>query len=78
MSGEITKKYSNGEITIVWKPENCIHSGVCVRTLPQVYKPKAKPWITIENASSEELKTQVSKCPSGALSYYRNSEKENL
>lgn len=78
MSGEITKKYSNGEITIVWKPEKCIHSGVCVRTLPQVYNPKAKPWITIENATSEELKTQVSKCPSGALSYYLNSEKENL
>ena len=78
MSGEITKKYSNGEITIVWKPGKCIHSGVCVRTLPQVYNPKAKPWITMENASTEELKAQVSKCPSGALSYYLNSEKENL
>lgn len=78
MADEITKKYSNGEITIVWNPEKCIHSGVCVRTLPQVYNPKAKPWITIENASSEELKAQVSKCPSGALSYYLNSEKENL
>lgn len=78
MPGEITKTYSNSEITIVWKPEKCFHSGVCVRTLPQVYNPKAKPWITIENASSEELKSQVSKCPSGALSYYLNSEKENL
>lgn len=77
MSGEITKKYSNGEITIVWKPEKCIHSGICVRTLPQVYNPKAKPWIAIENAGTEELKAQVSKCPSGALSYLVNGEPEN-
>jgi len=78
MADEITKNYSNGEITIVWKPEKCIHSGVCVRTLPQVYNPKAKPWIAIENAATEELKAQLLKCPSGALSYYLNSGNENL
>lgn len=64
----ITKEYSNGEVTIVWKPEKCIHSGICVKTLPQVYNPKEKPWIKAENASPEELIMQVSKCPSGALS----------
>ncbi|UBM57684.1 (4Fe-4S)-binding protein [Marinilongibacter aquaticus] len=63
-----TKEYSNGEISILWKAEKCIHSGVCVRTLPEVYNPKARPWIKIENASSEELKEQVALCPSGALS----------
>lgn len=63
------KNYSNGEITIKWQPTKCQHSGICVKTLPKVYNPKNKPWITIENASTEELKSQVSKCPSGALSY---------
>lgn len=63
-----THEYSNGEITILWKPALCKHSGVCVRTLPQVYDPKAHPWIKIENATSEELLNQVAKCPSGALS----------
>ncbi|MGV0925061.1 (4Fe-4S)-binding protein [Empedobacter tilapiae] len=29
---------------------------------------KEKPWIKAENASSEEIKKQVSQCPSGALS----------
>ena len=29
-------------------------------------------WIKIENASSEELKKQIIKCPSGALSYTLN------
>ncbi len=63
------KNYSNGEITIHWQPKKCQHAGVCVKMLPKVYDPKAKPWITIENAKTEELKEQVSKCPSGALSY---------
>jgi len=63
-----TKEYTNGEITILWKPGLCIHSGVCVRTLPQVYNPKEKPWIRMENATSEELVKQVAQCPSGALS----------
>ncbi len=74
MSDEMVKTYTNGEITIVWKPGMCSHSGMCVRTLPQVYNPKAKPWITIENATTEELKAQLAKCPSGALSYYENSK----
>ena len=62
------KEYSNGEITILWQPKKCTHSGVCVKTLPQVYNPKLRPWIKIENATTEELKAQVAKCPSGALS----------
>ncbi|RKD90410.1 (4Fe-4S)-binding protein [Mangrovibacterium diazotrophicum] len=63
-----TKEYSNGEITIVWQPWKCIHSGVCVKNLPKVYNPIERPWIKIENASSQELIDQVAKCPSGALS----------
>jgi len=62
------KEYSNGEITILWKPEKCIHSGECVRLLPEVYNPKERPWVKMENASTEALKAQVSNCPSRALS----------
>lgn len=73
---EITKKYSNDEITVVWKPEKCIHAGECVKMLPKVYNPKERPWIKIENASTAELKEQVQQCPSGALSFYMNGEEE--
>ncbi|WP_285653648.1 (4Fe-4S)-binding protein [Allomuricauda sp. NBRC 101325] len=69
-----TKTYSNGEITVIWKPELCQHAGICVKMLPQVYNPKEKPWIKAENASSEALKDQISKCPSGALSYSENQQ----
>ncbi len=63
-----TIEYSNGEITILWKPEKCIHSGVCVKTLPSVYHPKEKPWIKIKNATTDQLLAQVALCPSAALS----------
>ena len=67
-------EYTNDEITIVWKPNLCEHAAVCVKTLPNVYKPKEKPWITIENATTEELIAQIKQCPSGALSYRENKK----
>ena len=74
MKKEITKEYSNNEITIVWKPGVCIHAGECVKRLPEVYNPKNKPWINIGNAKTKDLIDQIDACPSQALSYYRNSE----
>jgi uncharacterized Fe-S cluster protein YjdI len=68
-------EYSNGEMTIIWQPILCQHSGICVRTLPKVYNPKERPWIKIENSTTEELIIQVNMCPSGALSYYLDQEK---
>ena len=65
----IIKKYRNNELTILWEPKKCIHAAICVKELPGVYDPNAKPWIKPENASTDELKNQIDKCPSGALSY---------
>jgi uncharacterized Fe-S cluster protein YjdI len=64
------KEYSNGEVTITWEPEKCIHSGICVKGLPNVFQPMDKPWIKIDAASTDSLVKQVQKCPSGALGYY--------
>ena len=72
---DITKKYSNGEVTIVWKPSLCIHSKVCwnkLSGLPQVFNPMEKPWIKPEAASTAQIIEQVKKCPSGALSFFMN------
>lgn len=63
------KTYQKDNLEIGWEAEKCVHAGVCVRTLPKVYNPKARPWIKPENASIEQLKSQISACPSGALSY---------
>lgn len=75
---EIIKEYSNGELTVVWKPKRCIHAAICVNALPKVYDPNKKPWIEPENASIDELKSQIDKCPSGALTYYIKGESENI
>ena len=74
MDKEITKEYSNGELIVVWKPAKCIHSEICVKTLPQVYKPGERPWIQAENAATRELIDQINKCPSGALTYKGHME----
>lgn len=71
---EIKKEYTNGEVTVVWKPGLCIHSKNCVKGLPKVFKPNYKPWIQTEFATSEALTETIDKCPSGALTYYRNAE----
>jgi len=71
-------KYSNGEVTVVWQPELCIHSGRCFHGLPEVFKPKEKPWITPEGSTTEKIIAQVKRCPSGALSYFMNEEENNL
>jgi len=72
---DLIKEYSNGEVTIVWKQNKCIHSANCAKGLPQVFNPKARPWINENGASTNEIIAQIKKCPSGALSHYLNSEK---
>ncbi|MCB0457309.1 MAG: (4Fe-4S)-binding protein [Flavobacteriaceae bacterium] len=75
---DIIKKYTHNEVTVVWKPGLCIHSGNCVRTLPHVFKPKEKPWVQPEGSTSEQLIDAVKKCPSGALTYTIENKNEPM
>ncbi|WP_295674781.1 (4Fe-4S)-binding protein [uncultured Mucilaginibacter sp.] len=60
--------YTNDDITVVWKPELCRHAARCATQLPTVFNPKAKPWVNMDGATSQEIKEQVARCPTGALS----------
>lgn len=71
---EIIKKYSNGEVTIVWESSKCVHSAICFRGLPQVFDPRKRPWVSTENGQTEEIINQVKACPSAALTYFMNNE----
>jgi uncharacterized Fe-S cluster protein YjdI len=71
------KEYTNGEITIVWKPDTCIHSGKCFKGLHSVFNPTKRPWINMAGADTEKIIEQVNKCPSKALSFYHNEAKES-
>lgn len=69
-----TLKYTNNEVTVVWKPKTCIHSTICWKGLIEVFNPKERPWIKMDGASTERIIEQVRQCPSGALSYFLNAE----
>jgi uncharacterized Fe-S cluster protein YjdI len=71
---EIKKKYSNGEVTVVWEPSKCIHSAICFRGLPNVFDPRKRPWVTMENGQTEDIINQIKACPSGALTYFMDDE----
>jgi len=62
------KEYTNGEVTILWQPEKCIHSGKCVMGNAKVFNPRRKPWIEMEHSNTEEITRIVHNCPSGAIS----------
>lgn len=64
----ITKEYSNGEITIIWQSGKCTHSANCVKNLSSVFQPRTQPWIKMENGTTADIAATVAKCPSGALS----------
>jgi uncharacterized Fe-S cluster protein YjdI len=67
------KKYTNGEITVVWNPLLCTHATYCWKCLPEVFDPQCRPWVNMDGASTERIVKQVEKCPSKALSYYCNN-----
>ena len=67
-------EYTNGELTIIWQPELCQHAGICIKTLPGVYKPKERPWIQIENATTAEFTARLNQHRSLTLTYRMNKE----
>lgn len=75
---DVEKKinYTNGEVTVVWKPEFCHHSGRCVTQLPSVFNLKERPWVNMTGADSLTIIDQVHKCPTGALTIFNNKDQE--
>lgn len=71
-----TFKYTNDEVTVVWKPDTCIHSKICWTQLREVFDPVKRPWVNMAGDTTKNIIEQVRKCPSGALSYYLNNEDE--
>lgn len=72
------KKYTKGSLTVYWKPSLCIHSTRCWRGLSAVFNPSKRPWVDMEGAEATEIMNQISKCPSGALSYQIEEKTEDV
>jgi len=77
MAEDVLKEYTNGEVTIRWRPNVCQHSGRCYNGLPRVFDPDQRPWVNANGASTQEIIEQVKKCPSRALTTVMNSEIQN-
>lgn len=63
------KDYSAGSVVVSYDPDVCIHAAECVRGLPKVFDPKARPWIQPGNADPQDVRAVVARCPSGALQF---------
>ena len=70
------KEFRNRDITVTYDPCKCILSGTCAKELSDVFSNSIIPWVNLDNTETKRVIEQVKRCPSGALKYYRNNNKQ--
>jgi CDGSH-type Zn-finger protein/ferredoxin len=63
------KVFQGKHIDVHYNRLLCSHAGECGGRLKSVFDPNRKPWIEPDNASADDIKDVVGRCPSGALSW---------
>jgi len=55
-------------LQVTWDKQVCIHSGNCVKTLPEVFKVENGKFVIDPSATDDaRVRTAVAACPSKAL-----------
>jgi len=65
--GKEIQKYQKDELGISYDPNICTHAANCVNNHSEIFNIRKKPWVNLDNATSEKIETAVKNCPSGAL-----------
>jgi uncharacterized Fe-S cluster protein YjdI/CDGSH-type Zn-finger protein len=71
------RKYRNNEITVYWKPSACVHASFCYRELIEVFDPSRRPWVDLNESTTERIIEVVNMCPTEALAWKWNDEEKN-
>ena len=70
-SEDVLKEYPGEGIAVHWEPKLCIHVANCIRMLPGVFNPEARPWVDVTGADADAIAEAIEMCPTGALRYER-------
>ncbi len=63
------RQYRTEDLIVYWDAKQCSHAGKCWQGLPKVFRPEARPWITLTAATPEQIIETIDKCPTDALKY---------
>ncbi|MEN3322585.1 (4Fe-4S)-binding protein [Mariniflexile soesokkakense] len=69
-------EFSNNEITVSFEPCKCVHAEKCAQELSDVFSTSIIPWINLDGIETKRIINQIKKCPSGALTYRKNTSKQ--
>ncbi|MDK2014616.1 MULTISPECIES: (4Fe-4S)-binding protein [unclassified Deinococcus] len=72
------KAYTAPGITVYYDARRCLHVASCVRGLPGVFDPQARPWIRPAHAEAEAVAAVVRTCPTGALHYVLDGKETEM
>ena len=64
-----TRTYDADGLRVVWDATLCTHAAECIRALPHVFDPSARPWVDVTGATADELVDAIERCPTSALRY---------
>ena len=63
--------YRGSNIVVTYDAQRCVHTGACLRNLPEVFDNSRRRWVTPDAATADQVAEAITRCPSGALQFQR-------